>query len=35
MDKGFGKYDVYAVAGSMYCYRGTSVWTVAPTILQS
>ena len=25
MDKGFGKYDVYAVAGSMYCYRGTSV----------
>lgn len=25
MDKGFGKYDVYAVAGSIYCYRGTSV----------
>lgn len=25
MDKGFGKYDVYAVAGSMYCYRDTSV----------
>lgn len=25
MDKGFGKYDVYAVAGSVYCYRDTDV----------
>ena len=25
MDKGFGKYDVYTVAGSIYCYRGTNV----------
>lgn len=25
MDKEFGKYDVYAVAGSIYCYRGTNV----------
>lgn len=25
MDKGFGRYDVYAVAGSLYCYRGTDV----------
>ena len=25
MDKGFGKYDVYAVAGSIYCYRDTDV----------
>lgn len=25
MDKGFGKYDVYAVSGSIYCYRDTNV----------
>lgn len=25
MDSGFGKYDVYAVAGSIYCYRDTNV----------
>ncbi len=25
MDKGFGKYDVYAVSGSIYCYRDSSV----------
>lgn len=25
MDKGFGKYDVYATAGSIYCYRDTNV----------
>ena len=25
MNKGFGKYDVYAVSGSIYCYRGTNV----------
>ena len=25
MDKGFGKYDVYAVAGSIYCYRDSNV----------
>lgn len=25
MDKGFGKYDVYAAAGSIYCYRDTNV----------
>ena len=25
MDKGFGKYDVYAVAGSSYCYRDSTV----------
>ena len=25
MDKGFGKYDVYAVAGSIYCYRDGNV----------
>lgn len=25
MDRGFGKYDVYTVAGSIYCYRGTNV----------
>ena len=25
MDKGFGKYDVYAVAGSIYCYRDRNV----------
>ena len=25
MDKGFGKYDVYTVAGSIYCYRDSNV----------
>lgn len=25
MDKGFGKYDVYATSGSIYCYRDTNV----------
>ena len=25
MAEGFGKYDVYAVAGSIYCYRDTNV----------
>lgn len=25
MDNGFGKYDVYAVAGSIYCYRDSNV----------
>ena len=25
MNKGFGKYDVYAVAGSVYCYRDSNV----------
>ena len=25
MVDGFGKYDVYAVAGSNYCYTGTNV----------
>lgn len=25
MDKGFGRYDVYAVAGSIYCYRDTNI----------
>ena len=25
MDDGFGKYDVYAVAGSVYCYRDTNI----------
>ena len=25
MDKGFGKYDVYAVSGSIYCYGESSV----------
>lgn len=25
MDKGFGKYDVYTVTGSIYCYRDTNV----------
>lgn len=25
MNKGFGKYDVYAVSGSIYCYQGTNV----------
>ena len=25
MDKGFGKYDVYAVVGSIYCYRDSNV----------
>ncbi len=25
MDSGFGKYDAYAVVGSVYCYRDTNV----------
>ena len=25
MDSGFGKYDVYSVAGSIYCYKDTNV----------
>lgn len=25
MTDGFGKYDVYAVSGSIYCYRDTNV----------
>lgn len=25
MDSGFGKYDVYSVAGSIYCYKDTKV----------
>lgn len=25
MDRGFGKYDVYTVSGSIYCYRDTNV----------
>lgn len=25
MDKGFGKYDVYSVFGSIYCYKDTNV----------
>lgn len=25
MDKGFGKYDVYSVSGSIYCYKDTNV----------
>ena len=25
MSDGFGKYDVYAVAGSSYCYDGSNV----------
>ncbi len=25
MPESFGKYDVYATAGSMYCYAGTNV----------
>lgn len=25
MDKGFGRYDVYTVTGSIYCYRDTNV----------
>ena len=25
MSDGFGKYEVYAVSGSDYCYKGTSV----------
>ena len=25
MDKGFGKYDVYTVTGSIYCYHNTNV----------